>query len=509
MADEKTTLPASGGSDGSLMGTLASWGGSAWAAASAAATSVSSFLGFEDLDVVDPTAGSASRGGSGGEGAGAGNVDEATRMAAFANFRDFIGMDITSLVTLPVWIMEPYTLLQKVAEIMEYTGALEKAVETEDEFERMAWVAGFCLGPFGSNERTWKPFNPILGETFELDFDVPASTSDADPTADASGEEKVQRGRFLAEQVSHHPPIGAAHAEAPRWAYDIVSAPTTKFLGNSIDIFPVGRSRIHLKEPLEETYSLVPPNSKAHNLIVGRTWVDCYGDFSLLNTRTGSRCLLRFTPCGWFGAGRYEVRGHVVDAGGAKKLLMEGAWNSHLDYFRCDAEGNKVDGSETVRVWQCSPKPEPLCKYGFTKFAKHLCSGAGVRRPLASDSRRRPDRAALERGDHAAAGTAKHALEEVQRAEKKERARRGEEWEPRWFVRLDGGGQGKDAAAAAKAAPLYPGEVSRAACPMWSFKGRFPGDKEEGEDDDDDCVGKGFSPWQFPELHGNGSALKN
>ena len=102
----------------------------------------SSFLGFEDLDVVDPTAGAASRagGGEGGSGskggAGAGNVDEATRMAAFANFRDFIGMDITSLVTLPVWIMEPYTLLQKVAEIMEYTGALERAAETEDEFER-------------------------------------------------------------------------------------------------------------------------------------------------------------------------------------------------------------------------------------------------------------------------------------------------------------------------------------------------------------------------------------
>ena len=41
MADEKTSLPSSGGSDSSLMGTLASWGGSAWAAASAAATSVS------------------------------------------------------------------------------------------------------------------------------------------------------------------------------------------------------------------------------------------------------------------------------------------------------------------------------------------------------------------------------------------------------------------------------------------------------------------------------------
>ena len=45
-------------------------------------------------------------------------------------------MDITSLVTLPVWIMEPYTMLQKVAEIMEYTDLLDKAATTPDEYER-------------------------------------------------------------------------------------------------------------------------------------------------------------------------------------------------------------------------------------------------------------------------------------------------------------------------------------------------------------------------------------
>ena len=43
-------------------------------------------------------------------------------------------------------------------------------------------------------------------------------------------------------QVSHHPPVGAAHAENKDWEYDMVSAPTTKFLGNSIDIYPIGRS---------------------------------------------------------------------------------------------------------------------------------------------------------------------------------------------------------------------------------------------------------------------------
>ena len=41
-------------------------------------------------------------------------------------------------------------------------------------------------------------------------------------------------------QVSHHPPISAAHAENDKWVYDIVSAPSTKFMGNSVEIYPVG-----------------------------------------------------------------------------------------------------------------------------------------------------------------------------------------------------------------------------------------------------------------------------
>ena len=60
------------------------------------------------------------------------------RQIAFTDYKDYIGMDITSLVTLPVWIMEPYTILQKVAEIMEYTELLDNAASTEDPYERSA-----------------------------------------------------------------------------------------------------------------------------------------------------------------------------------------------------------------------------------------------------------------------------------------------------------------------------------------------------------------------------------
>lgn len=43
---------------------------------------------------------------------------------------------------------------------------------------------------------------------------------------------------------------------------------------------------------------------------------------------------------------------------------------------------------------QCKEKPQGD-KYGFTYFARMLNSGKGLA-PLPSDSRRRPDRAALE-----------------------------------------------------------------------------------------------------------------
>jgi hypothetical protein len=70
---------------------------------------------------------------------------------------------------------------------------------------------------------------------------------------------------------------------------------------------------------------------------------------------------------------------------------------------------------------QCAEKPKGD-KYGFTHFARMMCDGKGLA-PLRSDSRRRPDRAALEWGDAGTAGAEKYALEEMQRAERRVRAR--------------------------------------------------------------------------------------
>ena len=48
----------------------------------------------------------------------------------------YMGMDVTSLMSVPLFIMEPFSMLQKMAEIMEYTQLLDQANAAEDPYER-------------------------------------------------------------------------------------------------------------------------------------------------------------------------------------------------------------------------------------------------------------------------------------------------------------------------------------------------------------------------------------
>ncbi|KAG1371714.1 oxysterol-binding protein-related protein 3A-like [Cocos nucifera] len=237
----------------------------------------------------------------------------------------YIGSDVASLVTLPVIIFEPMTMLQKMAELMEYCHLLDLADECEDPYMRLVYASSWAVSVYFAYQRTWKPFNPILGETYEM----------------------VNHGgiTFIAEQVSHHPPMSAAHAENEHFIYDITSKLKTKFLGNSVEVYPVGRTRVTLKKA-GVVLDLVPPPTKVWRVVA--------------------------TP--------------VND------------------------------------------------KYQYTYFAHKINSfDTAPKKLMVSDSRMRPDRHALEKGDMSKSGTEKSSLEERQRAEKRHRETKGHQFTPRWF----------------------------------------------------------------------------
>lgn len=400
--------------------------------------------------------------------------EEAQSMFSMAAVREYVGADVVSLLSVPVFIMEPMSMLQKMAEIMECAELLDQAAKAEDPVERMALIAAFYMSPFGSCERAWKPFNPLLGETFE---------------AEGLGPEKD--ARFLAEQVTHTPPVGVAHAENPKWEYDIVSAPKTHFLGNSLEVYPNCRSRIRLRTT-NETYAHVPPHVKVHNLVLGRTWIDVEGEFYICCRDNGIRCDLTFTPCGWFNAGRYEFSGYITERDGTKRMKLTGLWSSHLDVAVCGPDGTPSESPR--RLWTCAPKPTDD-HYGMGEFAKMLNTCTGLRvPPLPSDSRRRPDREALAGRHMPKAASEKSRLEEALRVERMHREKgAGPEWVPHWFEEDTG--------------DLLPGELGDV--PMWRWRAggfdRLDKQLEAAADSHgvEDCkvCGHGFAPWQFPELH--------
>ena len=257
----------------------------------------------EDLETVDD-----------GQGAGkevATDEDAGERKALWSQLKGMIGADVMSLFSVPVFIMEPTTTLQKMAEIMQYAKLLDVAADEEDEDMRLALVCALAVSTYSSNERTKKPFNPLLGETWECVL----------PDIDGEG-----GATYVSEQVCHHPPIGAGHASSKKWKYDITSMVKTKFMGNWVDVWPMGRTRIRL-ERTGEVFNICPPPSRVNNVIMGRTWIDTFGEMQVNNLNSGASALIKFKECNMFGMGRWEVSGDILGADGEVKYHLKGHWN--------------------------------------------------------------------------------------------------------------------------------------------------------------------------------------
>ncbi len=275
--------------------------------------------------------------------------------------KNSIGKDLTK-IPVPVNFSEPLSMLQRLTEDFEYSEILDKAALCTDDCEQMAFVAAFTVSSYSTTAiRTGKPFNPLLGETYEWDRSEDLGF------------------RVISEQVSHHPPMVAQYCESSKglWKCWQEFSMRSKFKGKYLEVEPLGLTHLQF-ENSGNHYTWRKVKTVVHNIVIGKLWIDQHGEMKVVNHAKDIKCHMKFEPYSYFGGTPKKVTGSVVDANEKVTWVLKGTWDSTLEGSPVIKE-TTVKGKSSLEIgptetlWKVNPvNPEAEKYYNFTKLACEL-----------------------------------------------------------------------------------------------------------------------------------------
>ncbi|XP_029641137.1 oxysterol-binding protein-related protein 6 isoform X9 [Octopus sinensis] len=326
-----------------------------------------------------------------------------------------IGKDLTK-ISMPVTLNEPLSSLQRLCEELEYSELLDKASEFDDPLERMIYLAAFAVSCYASSAHRagHKPFNPILGETYECI--------------------REDKGwRFISEQVSHHPPISACHCDSRNFIFWQDVRIRTRFWGKSMEIQPIGNVNVFLPK-YNDHYQWNKVTTCVHNLLGGQRWVDQYGEMHMRNGDIS--CKITFTKASYWSGKRHEIYGQIFNQDNKVVHNLFGKWNEAI-YCGASAPSARC-------IWRPGTMTDDhALYYGFSRFAIELneLNEEEARFLPPTDSRFRPDQRLLEEGKLSDSEIEKIRIEQLQRDKRRQRDDMKIVYMPQWFRKLEVNGK--------------------------------------------------------------------
>lgn len=213
-------------------------------------------------------------------------------------------------ISLPIKIFEPRSMLEKVACDFRFAPYyFAKALQVQDPVERMKIIATYYIASLQIEPQMKKPFNPILGETFQ------ATIGDYE---------------IAVEQISHHPPITALQMWSETienspivdgyWAFE-ASTGLTAITGSK-----EGRVRIYFPDTKQMIVATAFPGCDMRGVMKGTRTYDFVGQLKISDEGNQLYTDVIFNPDkkGWF------------------KRMFSSAQKTHHDYF----EGVITDSKE-------------------------------------------------------------------------------------------------------------------------------------------------------------------
>lgn len=371
------------------------------------------------------------------------------------------GMDLTR-VTLPTFILEKRSLLEMYADFFAHPEFFVlTTVETNPKLRFMYivkwYLSSFHTGRKGSVAK--KPFNPILGEIFRCHWNLPdripnkSFSDNLVPKGDSAGvssgktnntENAAMNGElekslvesgpvpwasstdasFVAEQVSHHPPISAFYAECVNKKVEVNGYihPKSKFMGLSIGVNMIGEAKVKLLDR-NETYTVNFPNGFGRSILTV-PWSELGGKCTINCDPSGYKAVINFHTKNFYSKERNLLTCECFDPNGNKFCVIKGQWNDKMYIM---SPGQKTSGEvflDTAAMKVNKKRVKPLDEQSDNESRnlwRHVIS-------------------ALKAKDLDAATSEKKKLEEIQRTDARVRVEQGRTWRTVDFIEDGNGG---------------------------------------------------------------------
>ncbi|NXF57393.1 OSB11 protein, partial [Ciccaba nigrolineata] len=347
-----------------------------------------------------------------------------------------LGMDLTRVV-LPTFILEKRSLLEMYADFMSHPDLFIAITNGTTPEERMIRFVEYYLTSFHEGRKgaiAKKPYNPIIGETFHCSWRMPKNDVATDAGSNFSAHSPSEQVtlskdtegqtdldyytvKFVAEQVSHHPPVSGFYAECVERKMCVNAHVWTKskFLGMSIGVTMIGEGLLSLLEHGEEyTFSL--PCAYARSILTV-PWVELGGKVNINCVKTGYSASINFHTKPFYGGKLHRVTGEVKqNMTNTVVCRVQGEWNSVLEFTYSNGETKYVD---LTKLSVTRKRVRPLEKQGpfeSRRLWQHVTES-------------------LRDGDIDKATEHKRALEERQRNEERLRAETETPWCTKYFLK--------------------------------------------------------------------------
>ncbi|KAI8117469.1 hypothetical protein FF38_13358 [Lucilia cuprina] len=331
-----------------------------------------------------------------------------------------IGMDLTKVV-LPTFILERRSLLEMYADYFAHPDLFLKIADLDSPRDRIVQVCRWYLSAYHAGRKSAvakKPYNPILGEVFQCHWDIPGENPD---------ENNVQDGpipwcrrdqlTFLAEQVSHHPPISAFYAEHfnKKITFSAHVWTKSKFLGLSVGVHNIGEGVVTLVDRGEE-YIVTFPNGYGRSILT-IPWIELGGSVEIKCPQTGYYAQVEFLTKPFYGGKRNKVTCEIYSPNEKKPFVsIAGEWSGLMEAKWHDTHKTEVF-VDVNRIPIFKKQVRPIVEqeeYESRRVWKEVTAG-------------------LKFNDIEKATNAKCKVEQIQREEAKARKETEMSWEHKYF----------------------------------------------------------------------------